>query len=183
MKSMRAEAFSPRNENDSRAFPSPLSRRTFLLVGLGLVFPAIARPAGAAERKTADAVLAEVNAFRASQGKPRLLPDGRLSRVALMHSQDMMARNQMTHTGRDGSDPGQRMLRAGYAWRAYRENVAAGQADARQVVMSWVNSHGHRANMLADDVTQVGVGHVAGPGMMAGNVPRHFWTLVLAAPR
>ncbi len=157
-----------------------LGRRALLGVALSLPF---AVPAAAADQNTQNAVLAEVNAFRASNGKPPLPLDSRLSQAATLHSQDMLAHNQMTHTGSDGSRLGQRITRAGYLWRAVRENIVAGRSDARQAVMSWIGSPGHAANMLADNVTQIGVGHASGPGLMAGNPARHFWTLVLAAPR
>ena len=129
------------------------------------------------------AVLQEVNAFRMSQGRPPLRLEPRLNRAAHQHSRDMLNTNRMSHSGSDGSDPGQRIARAGYRWRSYRENVGAGYMDVRDAVMGWVHSPGHRENLLADDVTQVGVGYADGPGMMAGNIPRRFWTLVLAAPR
>jgi uncharacterized protein YkwD len=156
--------------------------KTLILV-LGLLLAALAPPARAADPGLQQAVLAEVNAFRASQGRPPLRLDARLSRAATAHSQDMLASGRMTHAGRDGSDPGARITRAGYRWRSYRENVGAGYMDAREVVIGWVRSPDHRANMLADDVTQAGVGFAGGPGMMWGNVPRLYWTLVLAAPR
>lgn len=150
---------------------------------LALLLLGLAPTARAADPRLQQAVLAEVNAFRASQGRPPLRLDARLSQAAALHAQDMLAGSRMTHTGRDGSDPGTRISRAGYRWRSYRENVGAGYMDARQAVMGWVTSPEHRANMLADDVTQAGIGFAGGPGMMWGNVPRLFWALVLAAPR
>ena len=152
------------------------------MLGAALTLP-FAAPAAAADQRIQNAVLAEVNGFRASQGKPPLPLDARLSHAATVHSQDMLARNQMTHTGGDGSDAGQRITRAGYPWRAYRENIVSHRVDARQAVIAWVGSPGHAANMLADNVTQIGVGYATGPGITAGSRPLHFWTLVLAAPR
>lgn len=152
-----------------------------LVVGL-LVF-AIGVPASAQGNNVQEAVVKEVNAFRAQAGRPPLRLDARLSQAAMLHSRDMLQWNQMSHRGSDGSDPGLRISRAGYRWRGYRENVGAGYLDVRQAVAGWINSPEHRANLLADDVSQVGVGYAFGPGMMSGNVPRHFWTLVLAAPR
>ena len=154
-----------------------------LLVLLGLLFPALALPAAAADAKVQDAILQEVNAFRASAGLAPVRLEPRLSRAAEQHSRDMLARNVLSHQGSDGSDPGARIARAGYRWRSYRENVGAGYMTMREAVAGWVQSPEHRANLLAPDVTQVGVGFAGGPGMMAGNIPRTFWTLVLAAPR
>ncbi|MEO3475685.1 CAP domain-containing protein [Roseomonas sp. CAU 1739] len=149
----------------------------------GFVLAATARPAAATDPRLQDAVLREVNAFRASQRRPPLQLDLRLSQAATAHSNDMLRSGRMSHTGSDGSDPGARITRTGYHWRSYRENVGAGYVDARQAVAGWIASADHRANLLADDVTQVGVGFAGGPGMMPGNVPRLFWTLVLATPR
>ena len=153
------------------------------IIGLALVLAALPPPAHAADPGLQQAMLQEVNAIRARAGRAPLQLDARLSRAALAHSIDMLQRNQLGHVGGDGSDPGRRITRAGYAWRGYRENVGAGYMDLRQAMAGWMNSPGHRDNVLAADVTQVGLGFAAGPGMMAGNVQRLFWTLVLAAPR
>ncbi|WP_198372447.1 CAP domain-containing protein [Roseomonas rosulenta] len=143
----------------------------------------LALPARAADPALQQAMLAEVNAIRARAGRAPLTLDPRLSRAALDHSFDMLRRNQLGHAGSDGSDPGRRITRAGFAWRSYRENVGAGYQDLRQAMAGWMNSPGHRDNILAADVTQVGLGFAAGPGLMPGNIPRLFWTMVLAAPR
>jgi uncharacterized protein YkwD len=143
----------------------------------------LALPAQAADPALQQAMLAEVNAIRARAGRAPLTLDARLSRAALAHSADMLNSGRMTHSGTDGSDPGRRITRAGYAWRSYRENVGAGYRDLRQAMAGWMGSAGHRDNILAADVTQIGLGLASGPGMMPGNIPRHFWTMVLAAPR
>lgn len=143
----------------------------------------LALPVQAADPALQQAMLAEVNAIRARAGRAPLSLDARLSRAALDHSADMLRRNQLGHTGGDGSDSGRRITRAGYAWRSCRENVGAGYQDLRQALAGWMSSPGHRDNILAADVTQIGLGFAAGPGMMPGNIPRLFWTMVLAAPR
>jgi uncharacterized protein YkwD len=89
----------------------------------------LAPPAGAADPAMQQAMLAEVNAIRARAGRPPLTLDARLSRAALDHSRDMLEAGRLGHTGSDGSDPGRRITRAGYAWRSYRENVGAGYQD------------------------------------------------------
>lgn len=157
-----------------------MKRRSLLS---GLMLAAAAAPAGAWQVSFEEAVLQEVNAFRMSQGRPPLRLEPRLSRAAQQHSRDMLNANRMSHSGSDGSHAGRRIARAGYRWRSYRENVGAGYMGVRDAVMGWAHSPGHRENLLADDVTQAGVGYADGPGMMAGNIPRRFWTLVLAAPR
>jgi uncharacterized protein YkwD len=165
----------------------PATRRSFTRLALFTVLVAASAPIGvparAADPALRQAVLAEVNAFRAREGLPPLRLEERLSQAALAHSADMLARGQLSHDGGDGSKPWDRVQRHGYRWRAVRENVAAGQATAAEVVAGWIASPGHRANMVARDVTEVGVGFAAAAGMMPGNVPRRFWTLKLAAPR
>lgn len=128
------------------------------------------------------ALLHEVNAFRARSGMAPLGHDPRLSRAALLHSQDMLASNRMSHRGSDGGNVNLRLDRVGYRWLAYRENIAAGLAEPRRVVAMWIDSPPHRANMLTPQVTQMGAGYAEGPGMLPGNIPRKFWTLLLAAP-
>ncbi len=159
-----------------------VSRRA-LLAGAGACATGLAQPASATEAWLQQAVLREVNAFRASQRRPALGLDARLTQAATTHSLDMLRWGRMSHSGSDGSDPGARISRAGYRWRSYRENVGAGYMGVPEVMHGWITSPGHRDNMLADDVTQVGVGYAGAPGMMPGNMPRLFWTLVLAAPR
>lgn len=147
------------------------------------VFIAALMPASAGATDPLEgALLAGVNAFRARSGMAPLGQDPRLSRAALAHSRDMLASNRMSHRGSDGSDVGLRLHRVGYRWLACRENIAAGLVDPRGVVAMWINSPPHRANMLAQDVTQMGAGHAEGPGSLPGNIPRMFWTLVLATP-
>jgi uncharacterized protein YkwD len=98
------------------------------------------------------------NQHRAAAGLPALTIDQRLVNAAQAHSDDMAAHNTMSHTGSDGSNPGQRISAAGYGWRAWAENVAAGYPDASSVDQGWWNSPGHQANMLSTSITQIGVG-------------------------
>ena len=70
----------------------------------------------------------------------------------------------MTHTGSDGSNARQRLDRVGYAWRAYGENVAWNQQTPAAVMNAWMNSSGHRANILNCAFTEIGVGVAAATG-------------------
>lgn len=101
-----------------------------------------------------------------------------LERAAGGHARDMAAAGTMSHTGRDGSTPSQRTTRAGYAWSATGENIAAGQRDAESVVKSWLSSPGHCANLMSADYTEVGVAFATNPASEAGI----FWAQVFAAP-
>ena len=82
----------------------------------------------------------------------------------------------MSHTGSDGSNPGDRIARAGYRFSAWAENVAMGYPDAASVMDGWMNSPGHRANILSGNVTEIGVGLA----YAADGAP--YWTMVLARP-
>jgi uncharacterized protein YkwD len=102
------------------------------------------------------------NQHRARAGLPALTVDARLNAAAQRMSKDMAAHDAIVpgrapHLGSDGTDPGQRITAAGYAWWAWAENIASGYPDATSVVAGWWNSPGHRANMLSGDVTQIGV--------------------------
>lgn len=75
----------------------------------------------------------------------------------------MSARDHYGHTGPDGSQPGERMLREGYRWRAAAENIAAGQRSVEEVMAGWVSSPGHYANLVNPVLRHVGLGHASSP--------------------
>ena len=80
-----------------------------------------------------------------------------IAQAALKHSDDMQSGNFFSHTGSDGSSAGQRMSAAGYSWRAWGENIAAGQSSVSSVVAGWMNSPGHCANLMNPGFTDIGV--------------------------
>ncbi|MCJ0869704.1 CAP domain-containing protein [Streptomyces sp. AP-93] len=128
-----------------------------------------AAPSGAAAE-----VLALVNKERAAVGCPVLTVNAKLTKAAQDHSEDMAAHSNMSHTGSDGSDPGQRITRAGYEWRTYAENVAYGYDTAARVMDGWMNSPGHKRNILDCNVKEIGIG-LAQPGQ--------YWTQDFGATR
>jgi len=101
-----------------------------------------------------------------------------LERAASSQARDMAERATMTHVGRDGSMPQQRVTRAGYNWSAAGENVAAGQRDAESVVRSWLSSPGHCANLMSGLYTETAVAFATNPAGAAGI----YWAQVFAAP-
>jgi uncharacterized protein YkwD len=109
-----------------------------------------------------DQVLALVNAERAAAGCAALADDAGLAAVARAHSADMRDRGFFDHTNPDGLSPFDRAERAGLSARA--ENIAYGQQDAAEVMDSWMNSPGHRANILDCSLTRLGVGVAEGAG-------------------
>ncbi|PWR11859.1 hypothetical protein DKT68_04620 [Micromonospora acroterricola] len=116
-----------------------------------------------------------VNAERAKAGCKALSIDDKLMTAAQRHSQDQADHQNMSHTGSDGSDAGVRLDRVGYTWRTYGENVAWNQKTPAAVMDAWMNSSGHRANILNCAFTEIGV------GIASSNGP--YWTQVFAAPR
>ncbi|TFV65617.1 CAP domain-containing protein [Blastococcus sp. CT_GayMR20] len=107
-------------------------------------------------------VLALVNRERAAAGCGALVADEGLAAVARAHSADMRDRGFFDHVNLDGLDPFDRASAAGVNARA--ENIAYGQADAAEVMTAWMNSSGHRANILNCSLTSLGVGVVDGSG-------------------
>ncbi|MGW2645332.1 CAP domain-containing protein [Streptomyces sp. NPDC001393] len=120
------------------------------------------KPTATASGATAR-VVQLVNAERAKVGCHPLTVNAELTKAAQAHSADMAAHQNMSHTGSDGSSPGDRITAAGYAWSAYGENVAYGYATPEQVMNGWMNSPGHRANILNCSYQEIGVG-LAQPG-------------------
>lgn len=103
-------------------------------------------------------VFQAVNRERASDGLPALEYDVDLALAAQRHAEDMAANGYFDHTSQDGRDFSQRATEAGYTGFARGENIAQGQRGAEAVMESWMNSPGHRANILSDGSNQIGVG-------------------------
>ncbi|KAL3665536.1 hypothetical protein V7S43_009571 [Phytophthora oleae] len=119
----------------------------------------------------ASSMLASVNAQRASQGLPPLCLNTKLMAASKGHSVDMASKNYMSHTGSDGSTMAMRVTATGYKWTRVGENVAAGQVNVAAVMKSWMNSPGHRANILGD-YTMLGTAYAYSSGSTYG----HYWT-------
>jgi uncharacterized protein YkwD len=115
--------------------------------------PAPLSPDLAAERE----VVRLVNAERAKAGCGALRQDTRLDTAARGHSADMARRNYFSHTTPDGVDPWERARAAGYNTPT-GENIAMGQRTAAEVTKAWMNSSGHRANILNCDSKAIGMG-------------------------
>ncbi|MCM3030615.1 MULTISPECIES: CAP domain-containing protein [unclassified Niallia] len=101
------------------------------------------------------------NAERAKQGLPALTLDTELSKVARAKSEDMSKNNYFDHTSPTYGSPFDMMKQFGVSYKAAGENIAKGQTTPEQVVKAWMNSEGHRANILSSNFTHIGVGYVA----------------------
>ena len=119
-----------------------------------------------------DVVVAMVNEERDSAGCSPVTVDDRLSSAAQDHSQDQADRGVMTHTGSDGSTSGERATRAGYRWSKIAENVASGTTSAERAMDMWMESSGHRENVLNCAYRHIGVAEVGG-----------YWTQIFGRPR
>jgi uncharacterized protein YkwD/stress response protein SCP2 len=128
-------------------------------------------PAGL--ERTAGEVIALTNAERTRAGLPPLSADTLLTTAAQAHSADMVARAFYSHTSPEGSQPWDRAAAVGCARRTIGENIACGQRSAAEVVRGWMDSPGHRANILKPGFTHIGIG-LAGGGK-AGT----YWTQLL----
>ena len=102
-----------------------------------------------------------VNEIRAQNGLRELTYNWELSRVARYKSQDMKDNRYFSHTSPVYGSPFQMMKDFGITYKSAGENIARGQRTPQAVVNAWMNSSGHRANILNASFTQIGVGYVA----------------------
>jgi uncharacterized protein YkwD len=105
----------------------------------------------------ADQVVALANEARAQAGCGPLRVDARITAAAQAHSDDMAANDYFSHDSLDGRSFADRLRAAGYPSPG-GENIAQGQRSAQSVHQAWMNSSGHRANILNCGFTTIGVG-------------------------
>ncbi|TCN24856.1 CAP domain-containing protein [Mesobacillus foraminis] len=101
------------------------------------------------------------NQERAKNGLKPLTLDTELSKVAREKSKDMQAKGYFSHTSPTYGSPFDMMKKFGISYKAAGENIAMGQKTPEEVVQAWMNSEGHRKNILNANFTHIGVGHVA----------------------
>ncbi|WP_458415299.1 SafA/ExsA family spore coat assembly protein [Schinkia sp. CFF1] len=115
-------------------------------------------------------VIQLTNQQRAKYGLPALKANWELSRVARFKATDMRDKNYFSHTSPTYGSPFTMMKNFGISYSAAAENIAAGQATPQEVVNAWMNSPGHRQNILDSRMTQIGVGYAKGGSY------RHYWS-------
>ncbi len=115
--------------------------------------------------------LVRINRIRQTNNLVALNEVRELVNAAHDHSQDMATRESMSHTGSDGSDPGQRITRANYSWSAHGEIVGFGFAAASAVVDAWMNSPIHR------EVIMTPVFRDFGAGLVYSRDGEPYWTV------
>lgn len=132
--------------------------------------------------KSVAPVLRAINRFRIANGLSQLLFDTRLAVAAAGHARAMARDDFFSHTGSNGSKISQRVSKAGYPWRLVAENIAAGMQNGVEAVDVWIDSPGHRKNMLTEGLTHAGIGYSRvspDPGKV---VYEHYWVLVMGSP-
>ncbi|MCP1337426.1 CAP domain-containing protein [Futiania mangrovi] len=121
----------------------------------------------------AQAVVDEINAYRAAQGLGPVHLEPRLTAAAMMHVADLAQRSVLSHYGAQGETFVDRIEKVGYSGYARAENVGWNYATPAGIVRGWIESPSHRRNMELADVTEAGIGYVCDPDR------GHFWALNL----
>jgi uncharacterized protein YkwD len=158
-------------------------RRLCLLSALafGMALAPVAQ-AGEVEQQA----LALINQARAKAGCGPLQQEGRLTAAAAAHAAAMAKGGFFSHTDPNGGTPMRRVKARGYNYRAMAENIAAGNAAPDKTVAQWVNSAGHRKNLLNCRYTQTGIvrAYDAQGKVLPGqsHPMRYYWVQVFGTP-
>ncbi len=123
-------------------------------------------------------VLELTNEERSKAGLDPLQLNDKLANAADDHSDSMAQNDFFSHTGADGSSLEDRVQSNGYQYSAVGENIAAGQNTAKNVVQSWMDSPGHRANILNENYTEIGIGYEFLENDTGSVNYNHYWTQV-----
>ncbi|WP_139991997.1 CAP domain-containing protein [Paenibacillus paridis] len=107
-------------------------------------------------------VVTLVNQERAKAGLAALKTDALLTKVATAKAKDMDDNNYFSHTSPTYGSPFDMMRSFGVTYSYAGENIASGQRTPQEVMTAWMNSAGHRANILSQNFTKIGVGYVNG---------------------
>lgn len=133
---------------------------------------------GTQQQENAQASIDLVNQARHRLGLTTLSVDATLGQVAQAYSRAMARGGFYGHTDLQGHDVGDRLIAVGYGARMSAENIARGQSSPSQVVEGWLDSPGHRANILNPQLTHIGAGYAYTPTPAY----HHYWTHVFATP-
>lgn len=143
-----------------------------------LIYPGdkVTVPLYTATKSVESEVIRLVNVERAKYGLQPLTANWQLSRVARYKSDDMRDKGYFSHTSPTYGSPFDMMKSFRITYSSAGENIAAGQTTAQAVMESWMNSPGHRQNILSADYTQIGVGYSTGGSY------RYYWTQMFIRP-
>lgn len=120
-------------------------------------------------------VMRLVNIERGKHGVPPLTMSMELNESAQFHAAFMAENDCFDHRCPNEPKIGERIRNAGYQWRVAAENIAAGDPDAAAVMASWMNSTGHRVNILHPKMREIGVGYVLVDQDGGKQNWRHYW--------
>ncbi len=153
-----------------RPFPAAL----FALIGLCLLWLFPTSPAAqlSAQTDARQRVIELTNQIRVANNLPPLKRNDTLQAAADWIVQDNASRDTPSHTDALGRNIGARLTDFGYAYSIAAENLAAGYFSPEAVLDGWMNSTGHRANILRDNICEIGAGYIYQSGTMYG----HFWS-------
>jgi uncharacterized protein YkwD len=139
--------------------------------------PPPAKPKGEFEPSaTEQDVIDRTNAERKKEGLPALAASPKLIQAARSHSANMARQGVLAHT-LDEKTANRRVTDAGYKWTRSGENIAQGQRTPEEAVTAWMNSPGHRGNILTNEYTEIGV------AVVEAKDGQKYWTMVLASDR
>ena len=113
-----------------------------------------------------------INVERSQNGLSPVTKSYQLEEAAQLHANDMASRGYFSHTGPDGGTPSQRALAQDYSFCFIAENIAKGQPTQAEAMKSWMESKGHRENILSKSATQFGL----------ASAPGNVWALLLGRP-
>ena len=125
----------------------------------------------------ADAARDLINAYRKQHGLKPVALNAELTTAAKAHARDLAKWDRISHYGSDGSNPWDRVKRAGYNARVAAENVGTGQVSVDEVFKGWQESPGHNKNLLMPDVEHIGIALVQEPKTEF----KTFWVLAFGA--
>lgn len=161
--------------------------RGILAAALLLVAAMLTEPAAAADTHVSaeargaleQALLERINAVRRMRDLAPLDPEPRLHRAARAYAERMADEGFFDHVSPEGGRLRDRVHAAGYDFRVTAENLAAGRGVADLVVSDWMQSPGHRVNLLRDDVAHLGVGYAYDDVASDELRLRHYWVMLV----
>lgn len=157
-------------------------KRLFKILSILLIFLYLNPAVFAQEKSYQDTrafereVIRLVNVERAKVGLKPLSENVKLSKVARIKSQDMINKKYFSHYSPTYGSPFDMMKKFGIRFRAAGENIAMGQKTPKEVMNAWMNSAGHRRNILNPNFTQIGV------GVAKDSKGRLYWTQMFIRP-
>lgn len=166
----------PASTNTNTPIPSLTSTKTATKQPTHTHTPATCNPSGNSVYESQ--VIALINQERADEGLPPLSSQSQLTSAARIHSADMACNGFFSHTSPTTGSPFDRIEAQGYSFSYAGENIAGGFNSPASVVETWMNSAGHRANILSPNYVHIGVGYAYWGDSTYGA----YWTAVFASP-